>query len=70
MSDLAVQISQPLNRPVIDKTGLKAHYDVRVDITPYLTVSSAAGDGKEPLPRKIQPGRTFNPVKLGILSVT
>jgi uncharacterized protein (TIGR03435 family) len=37
ISDLAMQISQPLDRPVIDKTGLNGHYDIRVDITPSLT---------------------------------
>jgi hypothetical protein len=42
MSDPAMQISQPLNRPVIDKTGLNGHCDIRIDISPWLTQPTAA----------------------------
>ncbi|MEP6716408.1 MAG: TIGR03435 family protein [Terriglobia bacterium] len=36
MSGIAEKLSEPLQRPVIDKTGLAARYDIRLDITPYL----------------------------------
>jgi len=44
MSDFAEQISDPLNRPVVDATGLNRRYDIRIDISSYLL--SAANNGK------------------------
>jgi uncharacterized protein (TIGR03435 family) len=48
MSDLAEQISEPLNRPVIDATGLKSRYDIRIDISAYMlsAASSERGAGE------------------------
>ncbi len=43
MADLASKLSQPLGRVVIDKTGLKGRYDLRIDITPYLAADGKAG---------------------------
>ncbi len=43
MAEIASKLSQPLKQPVVDKTGLRGRYDLRIDITPYLT--PAAGDG-------------------------
>jgi uncharacterized protein (TIGR03435 family) len=40
--ELANKLSERLGRIVIDKTGLEGRYDLRLDITPYLT---AGGDG-------------------------
>jgi uncharacterized protein (TIGR03435 family) len=37
MSELASKISEPLGRPVIDATGLKGRYDIRIDVTAYRT---------------------------------
>jgi len=42
MYELANKLSERLNRIMIDKTGLQGRYDLRLDITPYLT---AGGDG-------------------------
>lgn len=42
MYQLANKLSERLNRIMIDKTGLEGNYDLRIDITPYLT---AGGDG-------------------------
>jgi uncharacterized protein (TIGR03435 family) len=42
MYQLANKLSERLNRIMIDKTGLDGNYDLRIDITPYL---SAGGDG-------------------------
>jgi uncharacterized protein (TIGR03435 family) len=44
MADVAAQLAQPLQRPVIDKTDLAGRYDLRIDITPFL--SDADADGK------------------------
>lgn len=35
MSQLALQLSQPLGRPVVDATGLKGRYDIHMDMTSY-----------------------------------
>ena len=43
MQDVADYMSRPLNIPVIDNTGLKGHYDLHFDVTPYLTGDNAAG---------------------------
>ena len=42
MYQLANKLSERLNRIMIDKTGLEGHYDLRIDITPYL---AEGGDG-------------------------
>ncbi len=41
MKDLAAQISGPLNRPVIDATGLTGRYDIRIDVTPFMADASS-----------------------------
>jgi len=45
MSDIATELSHPLQRPVIDKTGLAGYYDIRIDITAFLA-TTADGDGR------------------------
>lgn len=44
MGELASKLSNPLRKPVVDKTGLTARYDLRIDITPYLTPTTGDGD--------------------------
>lgn len=44
MKDVAIQISQPLGRPVIDETGLTGKYEIKIDVAAYM--QSQAGDGK------------------------
>jgi uncharacterized protein (TIGR03435 family) len=44
MKELAIQISEPLNRPVIDETGLTARYDIRIDVSAYMQGSSGGGE--------------------------
>lgn len=36
MAQAADLLSQPLNRPVVDETGLKGRYDVTIDVAAYL----------------------------------
>ena len=43
--DVAQQISEPLNRPVIDATGLKGKYDIVIDISSYMANAAATGKG-------------------------
>lgn len=43
IADFASKVSEPLNRPVIDVTGLKGRYDIRIDATAYMM--DAAGNG-------------------------
>lgn len=45
MKDVAIQISDPLRRPVIDETGLTGKYEIRIDVAAYMQ-SQAGGDGK------------------------
>jgi len=45
MPDLADQLSDPLQRPVVDKTGLAGRYDVRLDPTAFMTPSEGEGRG-------------------------
>ena len=45
MKDLATQISEPLRRPVIDETGLKGHYEIRIDVRAYMQAAAGGGDG-------------------------
>ncbi len=46
MKDLAVQVSDPLKRPVIDETGLKGKYEIRIDVAAYMQSAGGGGDGK------------------------
>ena len=50
MANLVVFLSQLLNRPVIDRTGLKGMYDIRFEWTPDLRPSLPvdAGSALEP----------------------
>jgi uncharacterized protein (TIGR03435 family) len=41
LADLALQLSDPMERPVIDKTGLTGRYDIRLDVSALQ--SSASG---------------------------
>ncbi len=43
MKDLAVRISEPLGRPVIDVTGLKGRYEIKLDVSAYM-LNAANGD--------------------------
>ena len=45
MKDLAIQISDPLRRPVIDETGLKGRYEIRIDVSAYMQAAAGGGDG-------------------------
>jgi uncharacterized protein (TIGR03435 family) len=49
MKDLAIQISDPLKRPVIDETGLKGRYDIRIDTSGYM-IDQANAEGGGPPP--------------------
>jgi uncharacterized protein (TIGR03435 family) len=44
MAQLAEKLARPLRQPVVDKTGLTARYDLRIDITPYITPENGEGD--------------------------
>ena len=46
MGELAQELSGPLNRPVIDATGLKGRYDFRVNTLPYVEAAAAVNGGK------------------------
>ena len=46
MKDLAAQISDPLRRPVIDETGLKGRYEIRIDVSAYMQSAAGGGDGR------------------------
>ena len=48
MSEIATELSQPLQRPVIDKTELAGTYDLRIDVTAFQT-STPDGDGRAPM---------------------
>jgi uncharacterized protein (TIGR03435 family) len=45
MSDIAQGLSGELGRPVVDATGLKGRYEIRLDISPYLTQAGAGPNG-------------------------
>jgi uncharacterized protein (TIGR03435 family) len=45
IGDIAGKLSEPLERPVVDKTGLTEHYDLRINTTGYLL----NGEGADPL---------------------
>ena len=42
MGDFATKISEPLGKPVIDATGLKGRYDIRIDVSAYMAEAGAA----------------------------
>jgi len=46
MKDLAIQISDPLKRPVIDETGLKGRYEIKIDVSAYMQGATGGGDGR------------------------
>ncbi len=48
MTDIARKISPMLNAIVYDETGAKGHYDLRIDISPYLLAASDGGGGEKP----------------------
>ena len=43
IAEFASKISEPLGRPVIDATGLKGRYDIRIDVSSYMTAATANG---------------------------
>jgi uncharacterized protein (TIGR03435 family) len=46
MSDLAQELSGPINFPVIDATGLKGRYDFKIDTLPYVEAAAAVSGHK------------------------
>jgi uncharacterized protein (TIGR03435 family) len=36
MKDFAEKVSEPLERPVIDETGLKGKYEIKIDVAAYM----------------------------------
>lgn len=46
MKDLATQISEPLRRPVIDETGLKGRYEIKIDVSAYMQGATGGGEGR------------------------
>jgi uncharacterized protein (TIGR03435 family) len=48
MSDFATALSPGFGRPVVDATGLKGHYDVRMDSTSYWAAATADGNKSSP----------------------
>jgi uncharacterized protein (TIGR03435 family) len=48
MFDIAAELSQPLQRPVIDKTGLKDRYDIRIDVAAFMQ-TAGEGDNHGPI---------------------
>lgn len=54
MSTLATQLSQALGRSVIDETGLKGNYDVKLEWTPDTSERRGMGDG-DPRPSSEAP---------------
>ncbi len=47
MADLAEKISEPLQKPVIDETGLKGRYEIKIDIAGYM-LDQGNGNGGPP----------------------
>ena len=45
MSDIAQELSDPLQTPVVDRTGLKGRYDIRLDPTAYMVPAEGGGQG-------------------------
>ncbi len=48
MSDFAIMLSQSVDRPVVDATGLKGRYDLRLDSAPYRPAPNADGSPGAP----------------------
>lgn len=46
MFDLADRLSEPLQRPVVDRTGLTGRYDIRLDVAAYMTSPDGGGGGR------------------------
>lgn len=63
MPELADKLSDPLRRPVIDQTGLKGKYEIRIDITGFIP----AGGDNGPNPDEVL-SILFNaiPAQLGV----
>jgi uncharacterized protein (TIGR03435 family) len=47
MADLADKLSDPLRRPIIDQTGLKGKYEIRIDITGFIPAGGDNGPNSE-----------------------
>lgn len=47
MKDFAEKVSEPLRRPVIDETGLKGKYEIKIDVAAYMqSTGQTLGDGQ------------------------
>ena len=46
MAALADKLSDPLGSPVVDQTGLKGKYEIRIDITGF--IPTGGGNGPNP----------------------
>jgi len=47
MKDFAEKVSEPLNRPVIDETGLTGKYEIKIDVAAYMqTAGQTLGNGQ------------------------
>jgi uncharacterized protein (TIGR03435 family) len=46
MADLTAKLAEPLQRPVVDKTGLTGRYDIRIDLLPFLNQVGSDEDNK------------------------
>jgi uncharacterized protein (TIGR03435 family) len=49
MAEFAEQISAKLQRPVIDRTGLRGQYDFRIDVTNYMVPAEGGENGRDRL---------------------
>jgi len=50
MDMLVSQLANPLGRTVLDKTGLKGHYEIKLEWTPEEGAGRGPGDGPEAAP--------------------
>jgi uncharacterized protein (TIGR03435 family) len=41
MSELAAEVGRGFDRPVVDATGLKGRYDIRIDVASVAAVNQA-----------------------------
>ena len=47
MKDFAEKVSEPLNQPVIDETGLTGKYEIKIDVAAYMqTAGQTLGNGQ------------------------
>ncbi|HVW10082.1 MAG TPA: TIGR03435 family protein [Bryobacteraceae bacterium] len=47
MKDFAEKVSEPLRRPVIDETGLKGKYEIKIDVAAYMqSTGQTQGEGQ------------------------